>query len=57
MNLIILLAIVAMFVHNYQSGLGLVTGLAICYLFLDGRGKDSTIVWHLTHWSWWDINV
>lgn len=57
MNLLMLMLMIAVGIWNPMQLVGIIVGLAICYLFLDGRGKDSSIVYHLTHWSWFDWRV
>lgn len=57
MNLLILALMISVALFNIYHFLGLIVGLAICYLFFDDKGEKSTIVYHLTHWSWIDWRV
>jgi len=57
MNLWILLALIGMAISSPYRFLGIITGILLCYIFLDGRGENSSIKYHLTHWSWFDIKV
>jgi len=58
MNPLILLLILATAISSPMSGLGIISGIAICFLLFErGNYKNSSIVWHMTHWSWWDIRI
>jgi len=58
MNTLILLLLVGMAITSPQGFIGIVGGLFICFVIFERCDvKNSSIVWHLTHWSWWDIRV
>jgi len=57
MNTWMLLLFIGLAIGRSGAFFGIVIGLLFCYLFLDGRGDNSSIKYHLTHWSWWDIRV
>jgi hypothetical protein len=56
MNIWILLTLICVAIHSSIDILGIIAGITFCYLFLDNK-EDSTIIWHFTHWSWFDWRV
>lgn len=56
MNPLMLALMVAVGLNNWQHLVGIIVGLAVCYLFFDDK-KNSSIVYHMTHWSWTDWRV
>lgn len=58
MNPFILALIVMVAISSPEMFLGILSGLIFCFVVFERCDfKKSSIVWHLTHWSWYDIRV
>ena len=55
MNPLILLLIILMTINNWQTGLGILTGMLLIYGLQDNSGRIH-IIKKLTSWGWglWD---
>jgi hypothetical protein len=58
MNPLILILIIATAIITPKGFIGIIDGLGLCFIIFErGDRHNSSIWWHLTHWSWYDIRV
>jgi hypothetical protein len=56
MNPFILALIIGMAFANFQAFLGILGGIILIW-GMTIKEKPNPVVWHFTHWSWWNIRV